>query len=110
VVLFVSAAAHGVAYLKIFSPAVGTSNLQAAFKSAARVAFLLMACDWIVIAVVALVAAFGDARLRKALVLICGLAILAEMALTVPFIGFFIGNELVGGAGLFFLVGGLLFE
>lgn len=109
-VLFASAATHSVAYLKVFSPAVGVSNLQATFQSAGRVAFLLMACDWIVIAVVALVATFGDARLRKALVLICGLAILAETALTAAFVGFFIGNELIGSAGLFLLVGGLLFE
>jgi hypothetical protein len=110
IVLFVSAAAHSVAYLKVFSPAIWASNLQATFQSAGRVAFLLMACDWIVIAVVALVAAFSDARLRKALVVICGLAILAEAGLTVAFIGLFIGNELIGSAGLFLLVGGLLFE
>lgn len=109
-VLFVSAAIHSLAYLKVFSPAVGASNLQPTFQSAGRVAFLLMACDWIVIAVVALVATFGDVRLRKALVLICGLAILAETALTTAFLGFFIGNELIGSAGLFLLVGGLLFE
>jgi hypothetical protein len=110
ILLFVSAAAHSVAYLKVFSPAIGVSNLQAAFQSAGRVAFLLMACDWIVIAIVALVATFSDARLRKALVLICGVAILAETALTVPFVGFFIGNELIGSAGFFLLVGGLLFQ
>lgn len=110
IVLLVSAAAHTVAYLEIFSPAVSASNLQAAFKSAGRVAFLLMACDWIVVGVVALVATFLDTRLRKKLVLICGLAILAETALTAAFVGFFIGNELIGGAGLFFLAGGLLFE
>ena len=70
----------------------------------------MMAWDWIVVAVIALVATFGESRLRKALVLICALAILAETALTVAFVGFFIGNELIGSAGLFLLVGGLLFE
>ncbi len=110
IVLFVSAAVHCAAYLKVFSPTVGRSNLQATFQSVSRVAFLLMAWDWIVIVVVALVATFGETRLRKALVLICGLAILAETALTVAFVGFFIGNELIGSAGLFLLVGGLLFE
>jgi hypothetical protein len=109
-VLFVSATVHGVAYLKVFSPAIGASNMQATFQSVGRVAFLLMGCDWIVIAIVALVATFGDARLRKALVLICGVAMLAETALTVAFVGFFIGNEMIGSAGLFLLVGGLLFE
>ena len=110
VVLLVSAAMHGVAYLKIFSRTVGASNLQATFQSVCRVAFLLMAWDWIVIAVVALVATFGETQLRKALVWICGLAILAETALTIAFVGLFIGNELIGTAGLFLLVGGLLFE
>lgn len=109
-VLFVSAAVHSFAYLKIFSPAIGASNLGVPFQSAGRVAFLLMAFDWIAIAVVALVASFGDSRIRKALILICGLAIVAETALTAAFIGFFIGNELIGSAGLFLLLGGVLFE
>lgn len=109
-VLFVTAAVHSIAYQKFFSPTVGASNLPALFQSAGRVAFLLMACDWIVIAVVALVATFVDTRLRKTLVLICGLAVLAETAFTAAFLGFFIGNELIGSAGLFLLVGGLLFE
>lgn len=110
VVLFVSAAIHCVAYLKVFSRTVGASNLQGPFQSVGRLAFLLMAWDWVIIAAVALVATFGEARLRKALVLICGLAILAETALAVAFIGFFIGSELIGTAGLFLVAGGLAFD
>ena len=110
IVLFVSAAVHCAAYLKIFSPTVGTSNLPATLQSVCRVAFLMMGWDWIVIAVVALVATFGETRLRRALVLICALAILAETGLAIAFFGFFIGNEMIGTAGLLIFCGGLLFQ
>lgn len=109
IVLFVSAAMHCLAYLKL-SPAVGASNLSAPLQSVTRATFLSMAWGWIVIAIVALVAAFGEARLRKALVLICALAVLAETGLTIALVGLFIGNELIGSGGLLLLLGGLLFQ
>ena|SRR5438105_5744663 len=108
-VLFVAVVLHCLAYMK-FSPGVGASNLPPALQSVARVGFLAMPWDWIVIATIALVATFGETRLRKALVLICGLAILAETALTLGFVDFFIGNELLATAGVLLLCGGIAFD
>jgi hypothetical protein len=110
IVLFVSAALHSLAYRRFFLPAIGASNLNGTLQSVARASFLAMAWGWIVVATVALVGTFGETRLRKAFVLMCALAILAETALTVAFVGFFIGNELIGTAGLLILFGGLSFE
>ena len=75
-----------------------------------RAVFLLVAWDWIVIAIVALLAAFTKTKLRKILVLFCGVAVLAETALTLAFIGVFVGNEMIGSAALLLIVGGLLIQ
>ncbi len=40
----------------------------------------------------------------------CGLAILAETGLALAFVGFFIGNGLIGTAGVLLLCGGVGFE
>ena len=110
IVLFASAALHYLAYRKVSSPVIGASNLALPLQSVFRVSFLLMAWDWIVIAVVALLAAFAETRLRKTLVLVCGVAILLETALTLSFVGLFFGNQLIGTAGLLIFCGGLFFE
>ena len=67
-----------------------------------------MGWDWIVIAIVALLAAFTETKLRKILVLFCGVAVLVETALTLAFIGVFLGNEMIGSAPVLLMVGGLL--
>ena len=69
-----------------------------------------MAWDWIVLGTIVLVAILAETRRRKAFVLICAVAVLAETALTLRFVGLFIGNELIGTAGLLILLGGLLLE
>ena len=107
VVLFASTAVHSLAYLRL-SRVLAASNLSAPLQSALRAIFLLAGWDWVVIAVVALVAAFTATKLRRPLVLICGVAVLFETGLTLAFIGFFIGNELIGSAALLILCGGLL--
>jgi hypothetical protein len=109
-VLFASAAVHSVAYHKNLSPALSASNLSAPLQAALRAVFLLVGWDWIVIAVVALLAAFTETKLRKILVLICGVAVLAQTGLTLAFIGVFLGNEMIGSATLLIICGGLLFQ
>ena len=110
IVLFASAALHCLAYAKGLSPALGASNLAAPMQAALRAIFLLAGWDWIVIGVVALVAAFTETKLRKVLVLVCGVAVLVQTGLTLAFIGLFIGNEMIGLAALLILCGGLLFQ
>ncbi|HEX5422620.1 MAG TPA: hypothetical protein VFW94_03665 [Candidatus Acidoferrales bacterium] len=108
-VLLASAVLHCLAYVKISSPAVAASNLPAAMQSVFTVAFLSMAWTWIVMAIIAWLAAFQETRLRKAVVLICGFAVLLQAIFTLPFVGLFIGNEMIGAASILMIAGGFTF-
>jgi len=110
IVLFASAAVHWFAAYPGISKALGASNLNAGLPAALRAVFLLVGWDWVVVAVVALLAAFTETSLRKILVLICGLAVLAETALTLAFIGIFVGNEMIGSAAVLLIIGGVLLQ
>jgi hypothetical protein len=63
-----------------------------------------------VTAVAALLAGVTETRLRKVLLLTCGLAVLIEAGVGVSMMGFFIGNELIGTAAFLLACGGLLFD
>ena len=108
IVLFASAAAHWLAAYPILSKALSASNLNARLQEPLRAVFLLVGWDWIVLAIVALLAAFTETKLRKILVLFCGAAVLVETALTLAFIGVFVGSEMIGSAAVLLIVGGLL--
>ncbi len=110
IILFASAAVHSVAYCKKLSPALSASNLSAPLQATLRAVFLLIGWDWIVIAVVALLAAFTETKLRKILVLLCGVAVLVQTGLTLAFIGVFLGNEMIASAALLIICGGVLFQ
>ena len=110
VVLLVAAALHFLAYLKFAVTAVHASNLPIALQSVFEVAFLSMAWSWVVLALIVLVATFGEARLGKPITLICGFALLIQAVFTVPMVGFFIGNEMIGAASLLIISGCFLFH
>ena len=109
IVLFASAALHSMGAYPKLSTQLAASNLNANLQSALRAIFLLVGWDWVVLAIIALLAAFTQARLRKPLVLFCGFAVLVQTILTLAFIGVFIGNEMIGTAAVLLIVGGLLF-
>ena len=110
IVLFATAALHGVAYATYLSPALNASNLAAPMQAALRAIFLLPAWDWIVIGVIAVLASFTETKLRKVLVLVCGVAVLVQTGLALVFMGVFAGSEMLGLAALLILCGGLLFQ
>jgi hypothetical protein len=110
VVLLVAAAVHYLAYLKFSAPAVHASNLPIALQSVFEIAFLSMAWSWIVLALIVLVITFREARLGKPITLICGFAVFIQAVFTVPMVGLFIGNELIGAASLLIIIGGYLFH
>jgi len=110
IVLLVAAAMHFLAYQKIAAPAVHASNLPIAQQSVFEIAFLSMAWSWIVLALIVLVVMRGEARLGKPIALICGFAVLIQAVFTVPMVGFFIGNEMIGAASLLILIGGFSFQ
>ena len=110
VVLFASAALHCFAgYSKVFQ-ALTTSNLNPGLQAAFRVVFLSLGWHWLLTAIVALLAGVTETRLRKMLVLLCGLAVLLEAGVGASMMGFFIGNEMIGAAALLLVCGGLLFD
>ena len=110
VVLLVAAAMHCLAYVKFAAPAVHASNLPIAMQSVFEVAFLSMTWSWIVLALIVLVVTFGEARLSKPIALICGFAVMVQAVFTVPMIGLFIGNEMIGAASLLIIIGCFLFQ
>ena len=91
IVLFASVALHSLAAYPKLSTALSASNLPVRLQGPLRAVFLLAGWDWIVIAIVVLLAVFTDTKLRKILVLFCGVAVLVETALTLAFIGVFLG-------------------
>jgi hypothetical protein len=108
-VLFVSAALHCVAATRLAFPALAASNLSPFLQTAFQVMFLSAGWHWVVIAVVALAAAFTETKLRKFFVLVCGLAVVLEAGVGASVMGFFIGNEMISAGGLLIVLGGLLF-
>ena len=110
VVLFASAALHCFAGFSNAFPALTASNLNPGLQAGLRVVFLALGWHWLVTAIVALLAGFTETRLRKTLVLLCGLAVLLEAGVGAGMMGFFIGNEMIGAAALLLVCGGLLFD
>ena len=96
-------------YSELF-PGLIASNLNPRLQGAFRVVFLSLGWHWLVTAIVALLAGVTETRLRKILVLFCGLAVLLEAGVGASMMGFFIGNEMIGAAGLSLVCGGLLFD
>jgi hypothetical protein len=105
VVLLASVALHCLAYVTFSAPAVHASNLPIALQSVFEIAFLSMGWSWMVLALIVLVVTFGEARLGKPVALICGFAVLIQAVCTVPMVGFFIGNEMIGAASLLIIIG-----
>src|SRR5215470_4232186 len=110
IVLLVAAAMHCLAYQRFSAPAVHASNLPIALQSVFEVAFLSMAWSWSVLALIVLLVTFREARLGKPIALICGFAVLIQAVFTVPMLGLFIGNEMIGAASLVIIIGGFLFQ
>jgi hypothetical protein len=109
VVLFVTAILHFFAGYSTGFPALAGSNLNVGLQTAFRVVFLSVAWHWILLGIIALLATFKAAA-RKALVLVCGLGVLIEAAGGAAIMGIFIGNQMIGAAGVLITIGGLLFE
>ncbi len=101
-----SAVLHVLAGHRIGFPALAASNLDVKLQSAFRVVFLSVAWDWILLGIIAVVAAFKGAARRRTLVMICGLGVLIETVGGAAVMGVFIGNEMVGAAAILMIIGG----
>jgi hypothetical protein len=110
IVLIASAALHCFAGYPGFSQAIGAANVNASLIAVSRTVFLLVGWDWFVIAAIVLIAALTKTRIGKPVVVLCGIALLVSTAICLRFIGPFIGDEMLGGAAVFILLGGSLFD
>ena len=75
---------------------------------AMRAVFLIIGFTWITIAVVTLIAAFTQTRIRRILVLFCGLSLLAQIPVWAELMGWFMGNEMFLLSGVLITFGGIL--
>jgi hypothetical protein len=110
-VLIAAALLHLSAYPKDLA-GLSASNLGAPLQGGVRALFVLVGCDWIVIAIIILISAFTVTKLvtdlRKVIVLFCGFALLINMAVMLAFMGWFYGTDMVLASAVMILCGGLL--
>ncbi|HEY2906247.1 MAG TPA: hypothetical protein VGJ29_10140, partial [Vicinamibacterales bacterium] len=109
-VLFLSAALHFFGGYRGGFPALAASNLDVQLQTAFRVVFLSVGWDWIVLGLVAVVAAFTAGARRRTLVMMCGVGILIEAVGDAFAMGLFIGNEMIGAAAILIVIGGALLD
>jgi hypothetical protein len=109
-ILIGGALIHWIAAYPRFSAAVGGSNLGVPLQGASRTVFLLVAWDWIVIAIIMLISALTVTRLRKLFVLFCGFALLVTAAVMLALLGWFVGTDMVLASALMSVCGGFLFQ
>ncbi|MGH9416682.1 MAG: hypothetical protein ACRD01_08645 [Terriglobales bacterium] len=86
--------------------ALQSSNLSAPLPSALRAVFVMVGWDWIVLAAIAWVAVRSATRVRRPILLVCGVGLAVQTLLTLHWIGWFIGSDLVLAATVLMLAGG----
>lgn len=109
-VLFACAAIHYFGAYPHLVPRLAASNLAPPLSAALRSIFLMVASDWIVFAIIALLAGFSASRMRKPIVFLCGVAALVSAGVAYYFVSWFIGDELLGAAGLLLSCAAFLFD
>lgn len=103
--LFATAVFHLKDYWK---DTLSASSLSAPLLAGFRAIYLANGWYWIVVGVVALLAAFTETKLGRVLVLWCGVSVLVETSFTLALMGVFLGTELLGAAAILIISGGLL--
>jgi hypothetical protein len=84
------------------------SNLSRELQSTFRTVFLLAGWHWIAMAVIALIAALSGTGISRAILLICGIALLADAGVMLRFLGWFVGTDTILVSAALILSGGLL--
>jgi len=110
IVLLASTAIHWIAGHLTLPHALVASNLPPPISSALHAIFILVGWDWLVIAIVVLIAAFTGTRARKPILIFCAVGLLVSAAIVFHFLGWFIADEMLAAAGLLILGGALLFD
>ena len=90
----------------LVSAGVLASNLNTDLQSAFRSVFFIVGWHWLVIAAIAMIAAFSRASAAKAIVLLCAAALIVDGALMAKFLGWFVGTDMILVSALLILCGG----
>jgi hypothetical protein len=90
----------------LVSAGVLASNLNTDLQSAFRSVFLIVGWHWLMIAAIAMIAAFSRARTAKAIVLLCAVTLIVDGALMAKFLGWFVGTDMILVSALLILCGG----
>ncbi len=109
-ILFASAALHDFTGYPMLSRALATANLKPFLQGSFRAFWLLVAWHWIAIGVIALVVSYRGTKLRRFVVLMCGLLPLVDAIGTIIAVGLFFGNATLSLAALALLAAAVLFE
>jgi hypothetical protein len=104
--LAAGAVLHLVAAYPQISAGVLASNLNAELQSALRSVFLIVGWHWLMIAAIAMIAAFSRASAAKAIVLFCAVTLIVDGALMAKFLGWFVGTDMILASALLILCGG----
>jgi hypothetical protein len=87
--------------------AVAASNLRPGLQGAVRSLYFLVAVDWIVVAIFLLISALSsETNLRSKILCLGGIAVLANMAVMLANMGWFIGTGILLASALMILGGG----
>jgi len=105
-VLAAGAVLHLVAAYPQVSSGVLASNLDTGLKSALRSVFLIVGWHWLIIAAIAMIAAFSRASAAKTIVLLCAVALIVDGAVMARFLGWFVGTDMILVSALLILCGG----
>lgn len=109
-VLFVGAMLHLTMAYPLVAKVLSASNLEAGMQAGLRSAFFMLGCVWLMLAAIAMVGTLAGGRTGKAVVLMVGLGVLAQVPVWVGIMGWFVGNEIYLAGSVLVVAGGLLIE
>jgi hypothetical protein len=92
----------------LISAGVLASNLNTELQSALRCVFLIVGWHWLMLAAIAMIAAFLRASAAKAIVLLCAVALIVDGALMAKFLGWFVGTDMILASAVLILCGGFV--
>ncbi len=105
-ILLVGSGMHLAGGYPQLSKTLAAAPLDAGFKAVVRAVFLLIGWEWIILAIITVIAAFTETAIRKPIVLLCGFSLLVTAAAMVKFVGWFIGTDLTLASAVLIIIGG----
>jgi hypothetical protein len=109
VAMLVSAAFHGTLAYRAIVAALSGKGVDLAIVAALKAIWLIVAWHWLAIAVLVLAASFGRTAPWRAVLSVCGIALIGDALGAFAAIGAFVGDELLAIAGVSILAAAALF-